>query len=163
MLATSAQAVKLDSKAKTDLGEDAFVETSVQSRIAADREYMDLVRDGKTVNAEVRDDLWKKHFQGSKFFSEYKDHQHERKNLKRQLMINEEELQRMKDQYKKLESKYNQLYMKAEQNDEVQRQIAKKLQGAQALFAEGMEGDEDLGMDITMKGEHYHIAQKDLQ
>ena len=29
---------------------------------------------------------------------------------------------------------------------------------AQKQFADGMEGDEDLGMDITMKGEHYHIA-----
>lgn len=25
-----------------------------------------------------------------------------------------------------------------------------------------MNGDEDLGLDIIMKGEHYHIAQKDL-
>jgi hypothetical protein len=28
------------------------------------------------------------------------------------------------------------------------------------LFASGMNGDEDLGMDIKMKGEKYHIAQK---
>lgn len=26
-----------------------------------------------------------------------------------------------------------------------------------------MNGDEDLGLDIIMKGEHYHIAQKDLK
>jgi len=32
----------------------------------------------------------------------------------------------------------------------------------QADFADGMNGDEDLGMDIIMKGEHYHIAQKAL-
>jgi hypothetical protein len=27
------------------------------------------------------------------------------------------------------------------------------------FFANGMNGDEDLGLDITMKGEHYHIVQ----
>jgi hypothetical protein len=26
-----------------------------------------------------------------------------------------------------------------------------------------MNGDEDLGMDIVMKGEHYHIAQRTLE
>jgi hypothetical protein len=30
----------------------------------------------------------------------------------------------------------------------------------QSLFASGMNGDEDLGMDIKMKGEKYHIGQK---
>jgi hypothetical protein len=28
------------------------------------------------------------------------------------------------------------------------------------FFATGMNGDEDLGLDIIMKGEHYHIVQK---
>ena len=73
----------------------------------------------------------------------------------------------MKHQYANLEHKYNELYARAQQNDVVQRQIAAQLNGAgrqrpQALFAEGMNGDEDLGMDIVMQGEHYHIAQKAL-
>jgi hypothetical protein len=30
------------------------------------------------------------------------------------------------------------------------------------LFATGMNGDEDLGQDITMKGEKFHYNQKNL-
>jgi len=31
---------------------------------------------------------------------------------------------------------------------------------AQALFATGMNGDEDLGQDIIMKGEKFHYQQQ---
>lgn len=79
----------------------------------------------------------------------------------------------MQHQYKQLESKYDKLSIKAQQNEEVQKKIASKMEdsprhssevrsatrGAKP-FADGMEGDEDLGMDINMKGEHYHIGQK---
>jgi len=34
--------------------------------------------------------------------------------------------------------------------------------GNQELFATGMNGDEDLGQDITMKGEKFHYNQKNL-
>lgn len=63
--------------------------------------------------------------------------------------------------------------MRAQQNEEVQNRLASKIDETPRRskemrsatrgtkpFAEGMEGDEDLGMDITMKGEHYHIGQK---
>jgi len=68
----------------------------------------------------------------------------------------------MKHQYKTLESKYGRLYEKAQQNGVIQKEIAQRIPGASMLFADGMEGSEDLGMDITMKGQHFHIAQKDL-
>jgi hypothetical protein len=34
--------------------------------------------------------------------------------------------------------------------------------GSNALFATGMNGDEDLGEDITMKGDKFHFAQHQL-
>ena len=34
---------------------------------------------------------------------------------------------------------------------------------AHALFASGMNGDEDLGVDIKMKGEPFHFEQKAAQ
>ena len=34
--------------------------------------------------------------------------------------------------------------------------------GSNALFATGMNGDEDLGEDITMKGDKFHFAQHNL-
>lgn len=68
----------------------------------------------------------------------------------------------MKHQYKTLESKYNRLYEKAQQNGVIQKKIAQRIPGASMLFADGMEGDEDLGMDITMRGQRFHIAQRDL-
>jgi len=58
-----------------------------------------MVKEGQTVNGETRDDLWKKHFQGSQFFTQYREHEHQRAAFKRQLAISEEELSRMNHQY----------------------------------------------------------------
>jgi len=37
--------------------------------------------------------------------------------------------------------------------------LAKKAPKNVSLFATGMNGDEDLGMDITMKGDKFHFSQ----
>jgi hypothetical protein len=59
------------------------VETSVKARLDADREFLDQMKKGKNVNSSERDDLWKKHFQNSRFFTSYRNHQLERQNIKK--------------------------------------------------------------------------------
>ena len=39
--------------------------------------------------------------------------------------------------------------------------IARNSPKSVSLFATGMNGDEDLGEDITMKGDKFHYVQKD--
>ena len=81
-----------ESEAGVDLSTDAFVDSSVQARIQADSEVEQLRRRGDAVDADLGDELWRKNFQGSRFFSQYRSHQHQRAALKRQLAINREEL-----------------------------------------------------------------------
>ena len=155
----------------SDVGIDAdsFAEASVQARIEADLE-LDRLRTeskmhGQILSQQTNNDVWKKHFQSSEFFKKYKAHLLARQEKRQIADINNQNLAQMNKDYSDLEKKYNEMLQMSQSTQKMQTQLLKKMQEGPVknelmAFATGMNGDEDLGEDITMKGDKFHYVQR---
>ena len=89
----------------------------------------------------------------SGFYKSYQQHLEQRKGFEDMKQRDQEALSQLKSQYRELESKYKNLKSEVEKNAKIGREIAMQTPGAEKLFADGMEGSEDLGQDIIMRKE----------
>mmetsp|Transcript_2365 Transcript_2365/g.3586 ORF Transcript_2365/g.3586 Transcript_2365/m.3586 type:complete len:196 (-) Transcript_2365:178-765(-) len=175
LLATSVSAVQLSEhqtsnnenanrpgeSSDTGIDAEAFADASVQARIEADLEMNRLAKtQGFSLAQQQSSDLWKKHFHQTEFFKKYQAHIVDREEKRKMMNANQKAYTQLSQKYSTLQKEYEALKQKSDVTEKQQRELAKKIPGAQALFASGMNGDEDLGEDITMKGDHFHYAQQ---
>ena len=155
----------------SDVGIDAesFADASVQARIEADLE-LDQLRTQSKMNGQIlaqdtNNNVWKKHFQSSEFFKKYKAHLLARQEKRQIADINNQNLAQMNKDYADLEKKYNDMKQMSQETQKMQNSLIQKMENGPVktelmAFATGMNGDEDLGEDITMKGDKFHYVQR---
>ena len=97
---------------------DAFADAAVQARIQADSDVEAMKANHQSVNSSTHNKAWKKHFQESKFYKNYAQHNKSQSECKGECKKNKKALNSLKFDFMRLQDKYEALEAKAVENQQ---------------------------------------------